>query len=464
MNTTATALQRIERIIVVIMENRSFDHVLGYLSLPGGRTNVEGLGDEAWRMAHANPGEVGSVPPFALTRMEIPDPPHERDPIALQLGRVPGGPEPMRGFVRSYEQRPAAPDDPSLVMGFYRGPQVPMADFFAREFLICDHWFASLPTGTQPNRLMAMGGTTSIDTNARLLLPNQDLVYDWLERANVRWRVYHQGALPFFALMPKWQSGIAEGLAVDFLGIHTKFRRYEHFERDFYGDPTLPPVIFVEPEYTDGPHRAPNDDHPPTSIAIGQAFLYSIYCALMKRPDRWAKTLMIVTYDEHGGFFDHVAPLAVGTPPPLGYAYQPFDTSGVRVPAFLVSPFAKRGGVFSGPLDHTSLLTLLADRFTPGREYSDAVAHRSAEVLSARLVDVLLTESRRDLPVPSPVAAMTPPQLIPPQASMSGAETVGTAANAAAFRTAARTLVEDQPLARAQLIPEIGHLIGTETP
>jgi phospholipase C len=254
-------------------------------------------------------------------------------------------------------------------MGFYLAPQVPMADFFAREFSICDRWVASLPTGTQPNRLMAMSGMTTRDTNAPFLLTNQELVYDWLDRHSIRWRVYHRGPIPFFALMRRWQAEIAQDLAINLLGIHTRFRRYEYFDRDFYRDPTLPPVIFLEPEYTDGPHLTPNDDHPPTLITAGQAFLYSIYRTVMKRPDRWLKTLLVLTYDEHGGFFDHVPPLRLRTDPPPGHPYDPFETTGVRVPALLISPFVERGGVFSEPLDHTSLLGLLADRFTPGQAY-----------------------------------------------------------------------------------------------
>jgi phospholipase C len=112
--------------------------------------------------------------------------------------------------------------------------------------------------------------------------------------------------LPFFALMPRWQGEIAESLLLDALGIDTHFRVFEHFERDFRWDPRLPSVIFLEPEYTDAPHWTANDDHPPTTIAAGQEFLRSIYRALMRRPDRWEKALLVITYDEHGGFFDHV--------------------------------------------------------------------------------------------------------------------------------------------------------------
>src|SRR5882672_2713432 len=309
-------LRRLETIIVVMLENRSFDHVLGYLSRPGGRMNVDGIKDDAWVAQRENPGRRGSYAPYASRRMDIVDPPHERDPIDMQIRPAPGSNVKMRGFVQSYARRRPPPDDESLVMGYYEAADVPMSDFLAQEFLICDQWFSSLPAGTQPNRLMAMAGATARDTNAPLLLTDQRLVYDWLSEHGVSWRVYHAGPLPFFSLMPRWQGAIAEGLALDLLGIHTSFRRFKHFDRDFTYEPTLPSVIFIEPEYTDGPHWNANDDHPPTSIGAGQAFVYSIYRTLLRRPDRWSKTILIITYDEHGGFFDHVEPLKLTTTAP----------------------------------------------------------------------------------------------------------------------------------------------------
>ncbi len=457
-------LQRLKTIIIVMMENRSFDHVLGYLSRSAGRTDVNGIKDDAWIALQENPGRHGSYCPYPLKRMEIPDPPHERDPIAMQIGPAPGSTQGMRGFVQSYARRQPPPDDESLVMGFYGAGDVTMADFFAREFLISDQWFASIPTGTQPNRLMAMSGMTTLEDNARLLLPNQELVYDWLDRQRISWRVYYDGPVPFFSLMLRWQPAIAEGLALDTLGVHTRFRRYTHFDRDFRYDPTLPSVIFVEPEYTDGPHWNPDDDHPPTSIAAGQAFLYSVYQTLMRRPDRWAETLMIVTYDEHGGFFDHVSPPPLTTNPPPGCSYQPFKTTGVRVPAFIVSPFVKRRDVFSGRLEHTGILSLLAERFTPGQPYSALVAARSAELPSARLTDALsLDDPRRDLPPPPPGALVMPPTLPATTPRLRG-RAPSTDATRRAFQEALRTMIANHPIAALELAPDAAHFGSSEAP
>src|SRR5882724_12832465 len=112
-------LRRLETIVIVMMENRSFDHVLGYLSREGGRRDVNGLGDDAWIDRHENPGPEGPKKAHHVTRMDIPDPPHEREDIELQIGATPGSPGPMKGFVMSYAARYPPPDDDSLVMGYY---------------------------------------------------------------------------------------------------------------------------------------------------------------------------------------------------------------------------------------------------------------------------------------------------------------------------------------------------------
>src|SRR5207245_2187464 len=96
------AAHSIETVVIVILENRSFDHVLGYLSRESGRTDINGLGDDAWCAAHANVGPAGRWPPYPTTRMDIPDPPHEREDMAVQIGSAPGSPGPMQGFVASY--------------------------------------------------------------------------------------------------------------------------------------------------------------------------------------------------------------------------------------------------------------------------------------------------------------------------------------------------------------------------
>jgi phospholipase C len=344
-----------------MLENRSFDHMLGYLSLDDtpGKLPVDGLRtDPAWRTKYANlgkgaPFEVKHIPGSQPIKE---DPPHGRTAIAAQMLQLTAGGEKMGGFVDSYLNAFKAPPpaDPGLVMGYYDGNDLPTYDFFAKNYCVCDQWFASLPCGTQANRLMASSGTSRVADNAKPL-PNQKLVYNWLGDRGIGWRVYvHGGFAPFFLMMPDWTLKIAASFPTN-----GPFRRYDKFESDWRSPKTMPNVLFVEPEYVDAPGSSPNDDHPPAMVARGQAFVADIYRILTSNPARWARTLMIVTYDEHGGFFDHVPPLPIQG----AAASMFFPSTGPRVPALLVSPHVGKGQVFSEKLDHTSFLQLLADRF-----------------------------------------------------------------------------------------------------
>ncbi|MBU6497780.1 MAG: hypothetical protein KGQ40_04560, partial [Rhodospirillales bacterium] len=404
------ALQDIDIIVFVMLENRSFDHAVGYLSTAAANPPmaVEGLRDDPqWRAARDN---LHAGQAYALHRLDpaieqIDDPPHDHAAIARQIAIPAAGTPNLGGFVESYMTRSPPPADPSAVMGHYQQDGVPVFDFFARNYVICDHWFAALPTGTQPNRLMAMSGHSTILDNAAVFLPDQDLVYDWLTAHKVSWCAYQSGDFfPFFALMPGWAGEIVTSLALSELGGRGHFRRYNGLRAHWAGAAAMPSVIFIEPEYTDGPHGTPNDDHPPTGIARGQALLADIYAILISNPARWARTMMIVTYDEHGGFFDHAAPLAI----PASVGGAAIATTGVRVPAFIVSPQAARGVPFTDPLDHTSFLQLLADRFNPGQDYSAEVGARQPHLgrLSTALTQSAATPPRAPAIDPAILAAL----------------------------------------------------------
>jgi phospholipase C len=380
-------LSRIKTIVVVMMENRSFDNLLGYLCLsPYNWKNVEGLAsDPTWLDKVASVHNGTKYRPFLLTDpydLIDADPPHERDPIATQMGTPVNGIFPMNGFVTNYATakgaKPLTAGSQPPVMGYFTADQAPVTDFFAQSFAICDHWFSALPAGTQPNRLIAMSGFSTIDVN-QTPLPNQDLVYDWLTTIGIRWRVYHQG-LPFFAMMPRWIPDIVS---------EDHFRPFAELFKDVQNEPPgeLPQVIFIEPAYTDAPHIGPSsDDHAPSAIKSGQEFLLEAYRAMTLVPDVWSGTVMIVTYDEHGGFFDHVSPPALRTDPPTGAHYQrAFETLGVRVPAFVISPFVKPKTVFNSRLDHTSILKFIGQKFGPQGRYSDLVDKRNV----GSVVDVL---------------------------------------------------------------------------
>ncbi|HMG47081.1 MAG TPA: alkaline phosphatase family protein [Allosphingosinicella sp.] len=399
------ALKDIDHIIFVMLENRSFDHMLGYLSLDetAGPIAVDGLrSGKAWRDSFANSGDgtLYRVNRLSPTRKEkVDDPPHNKAAIRAQIDTAPAGPGPMRmgGFVQSYiDSRTKAvdaktgkpkpkpkPKRPGDVMGYYDAEGVPAFDFLARHFCVCDRWFTPLPLGTQANRLMAMGGESSIVDNKGIgKFPDQTLVYSWLDDRKIPWRVYTWGGfVPFFTLMKRYRGRIALSMLLgdgEFRGYSRLVKHWQDNSKPF------PSVAFIEPEYSDGPGSRANDDHPPTGVAGGQALLADIYNILISNPVRWAKTLLIVTYDEHGGFFDHVPPVSLAATA----GGEPFTTTGPRVPALLVSPQVGQGQIYSEPLDHTSVLQLLCDRFAGGAPYSQAVSDRQ-KVLTGRIAGAL---------------------------------------------------------------------------
>jgi len=394
-------LAQIQTIIVLMMENRSFEHMLGYLRRPayGGDVRVEGLrDDQAWLNSVANRWQGVPYQPGPLQEPRIPDPPHERPDIATQIGtRRPDDTYPLDGFIAS-----ASGD--SEVMRYQTPDKVPILDFLARNFRICDQWFAPLPASTQPNRLMAMAGYTLIDGNVSVV-PKHVLVYDWLNAHRVAWRVYHQGFFPFFSVMPGWLPEIATG---------DSFRSFDRFATDMEleTDDTFPQVIFVEPVYTDAPHEGSEgtDDHSPSSVTGGQHLMLDVYSALVKSR-HWNNSVLILTYDEHGGFFDHVQPLPVETVA-RREVYPFFPTTGLRVPTVIVSPFVSPGSVCNSNFDHTSILRFLGEKFGMGGGYSPEVDNRSLVGSVADIFD--LPAPRPDRPIPPDASVIAArPAIIP---------------------------------------------------
>jgi phospholipase C len=388
-------IEDIKTIVIVIMENRSFDHMLGYLSLPPfNRQDVEGQSaDPAWLAKFSNNDGGQSFQafhndqPYYLPRGF--DPPHQRANVEHHLGTLNNGAYAMNGFVSAIPQKVSSnPEHRRLVMGYFGASEVPINHFFATNFTICDHWFCTVPSGTQPNRLMAMSGTSFIESN-RTPLPSQPLIYDWLDQHEIRWRVYHQG-IPFFTMMLPWVRQI---LTSD------NFRSFDRLKTDLESTrpSELPQVIFIEPTYGDAPHFGHwTDDHAPSGISNGQEFLMQVYNAVTSSLTFWSRSLTVIEYDEHGGFFDHVSPPLIKTAPPPGVAYAPFLSLGPRTPAYLLSPFVKARHCVPDVFDHTSVLKFIGEKFNHG-SYSPEVDMRGVESLSLALTF--------DNPITAPPAA-----------------------------------------------------------
>ena len=355
----------IEHVVVLMLENRSFDSMMG--KLHDGRADFRGLaGTEAndWHATDGSPTRTVPVwndPGMTATLAVIPDP----DPgesfkdIAMQREGL-FLDTPMGGFVDNYmRQKPAArPHDPRAPMHYFTPGQVPVLSRLGTAFAISDSWHASAPCQTWPNRFFAHCGTAGgfVD-NAPWQLPfTMKTVFNLLSEAGKSWGIYFHDIPQSATLSELW------------LDAPSHFHRYARFHDDV-ATGRLPAYSFIEPQYFTHMFEAtlPNDQHPPHNVAYGEQLIARTYNALRAVPS-WERTLFIVTHDEHGGCFDHVPPPAAvppGGPSPDGFA---FDRLGVRVPVVIASPWIAPGGILRADraFDHTSIIATLRALFGLG--------------------------------------------------------------------------------------------------
>jgi phospholipase C len=381
--------QKVDHIVVLMQENRSFDNMLGYLTVKEGRKDVDGL---TGKESNGFPGlKPAIVNPLKDTLFPF-SPHHGHQQVLKQIAD--GN---MSGFLASFIDK-FSPVDPDIAMGYYTKDQVTTYDFFAKNFVICDRWFCSFPGGTQPNRFCTLSGTTPVLNNfehTELGYLKVPTIFEILSAVGVSWNYFEQdiaflrmldryrlddrNVLPFFENVPGYDS--EESFLV-------KARRGK-----------LPAVSFVDPNFVDiPPTRAANDDHAPADIKMGQANIACIYDALVKSP-KWEKTLFCITYDEHGGFYDHVPPPGTKASTekievPKVHPEAP-GFLGVRVPTFVISPWVPQGAVSHMIFDHTAILKTIIKRFVkPGFDFGPRVEQ-------AQHLGRLLTESKPRLNVPT---------------------------------------------------------------
>jgi phospholipase C len=333
-------LSNIDHIVVLTMENRSFDHMLGYLSLPVaqggmGRTDVDGLtGNES----NSFRGTTYPTTPVTETFFS-PDPPHGFQPTHRAIN---GGL--MDGFVQEYAAQNGAAIAGSI-MRHQTGATVPTYDGLARDFAIGHRWFASHPGPTFCNRFYELTGWLNLDPGGFWEFDNSSplrpvftkTIFDYLSATTnpdtgqpYTWTYYEQGYcfLRFFENYTFDNEHI-----VDF---HDPQRGFVAMAQAG----TLPSVTFIDPHFIELPPGA-NADGVPADVKDGQPFVRSVVEAVVASP-AWDKTLLVVVYDEHGGFYDHVPPSAAAKVSPE----LPIETHGVRVPAFVISPWVAAGKVF----------------------------------------------------------------------------------------------------------------------
>lgn len=345
----------IRHVVLLMMENHSFDQMLGCLeddypdlegidvNSPSPRFNLDLEGNKVFQA----PTDVQQV---AL------DPKHE---CRFVLKQIENG---NSGFVTDFQKNVKGnkPTDRALVMAYYLSGRLPALHGLGRDFTICDHWFSSLPGPTWPNRFFALSGTSS----GRVLMPegwqhprpwemfdqNQFTIFDRLNEAGRPWRIYYYD-FPSSLLLNR------QRLPENLKG-YTPINR---FFRDVRDEATFPAFVFIEPKYF-GVDQ--NDDHPPHNIFKAEKLIADVYNAIRSSPDLWKSTLLVVVYDEHGGFYDHVVPPSA-KPPDEHKEEWSFDRLGVRVPALLISPWVGNRPEKT-QFDHTSLLKYLVDKWSLG--------------------------------------------------------------------------------------------------
>jgi phospholipase C len=373
----AAGLAAIEHVVVLMLENRSFDHMLGYLYHDSGNVTPGGQAFEGLTGAESNPGADGKpVPVFPITPgapnayfMPGADPGEGYMATNKQLYGSTKQPSPpvapgMQGFVADYaytlgwearEHWSIVPGtQPQDIMGCFTPEAVPVLSALARGYAVCDHWFCSVPTETLPNRAFALAGTSQGHMDDKTRTFTSPSIFGSLTAADVSWKVYGYDAQP----LTKHNFPDIAGASAARFGLFRDFRKDAA-----NGD--LANFVFLEPSWG----STGNSQHPNYDVALGEQLIHDVYAALRGGP-QWNSTLLIVTYDEHGGCYDHVPPPSGAAAPDNAAGEFGFDFTrfGPRVPAVLISPLIAPGGVFrvpdgATPLDHTSILKTLEARW-----------------------------------------------------------------------------------------------------
>nr|XP_043623140.1 non-specific phospholipase C3-like [Erigeron canadensis] len=340
----------IKTIVILVQENRSFDHMLGYMKsinpeidgVTGKESNLlSTTNHESKRLFHTN--KAGFIQP---------DPGHSFEATYEQVFGVEwtessngvNKTPTMDGFAQQAEKVQQGLSE--VVMSGFEPDSLPVYKDLISEFAVCDRWFSSIPTLTQPNRLYVHSatsyGATTNDNKMMIEGYPQRTIFESLEDDGYSFGIYYQ--LPpstlFFRNLRK-------------LKYIDNFHQFDLHFKHHCEKGKLPNYVVIEQRYFGIKAIPGNDDHPSHDVSDGQKFVKEVYEALRSSP-QWNEILFVVLYDEHGGFYDHVPTPHVGIPNPDGLVGPPpynfqFDRLGVRVPAILVSPWIERGTVLHEP-------------------------------------------------------------------------------------------------------------------
>ena len=362
------ALAQIDHVIVMMMENRSFDNVLGYLYSPTHppALNIPPAANADFRglayspASNTAPGVNGGKPLAAWCgasgwTVPTPDPGEEFDHVSAQVANN------MGGFLKDYASLPSTPTDTGQIMQSYSPAQLPVLSKLARAFAVSDAWHASVPSQTWPNRSFLLTGSSFGQVNNDHWPWKLTTVFDVLGSQNIDWKVYNAGTLP---------SLVKTLFAENYFDNTHNFGKLDEFQHAV-SQGTLPPLTFLEPSFGLSENLGHDRSyHPPYDVRPAELLLAQVYEMIASSP-KVDRTLFVLLFDEHGGTFDHVQP-PCGAQPPLPYATAPtggqpfaFDRFGVRVPAIVMSSYTPEGAVFRSatgvPFDHTSVLATVRD-------------------------------------------------------------------------------------------------------
>ena len=321
----------IKHVIVLMLENRSFDHILGGTQKMRASFDLSGINKYNGKRYAQQPGAA---------RLIANDPVHETSDVLVQLGVTSNVP-PNGGFVQSYAQKYPSLTDPSEVMRFHDDGSLPAIHALAAAFTVCDQWHSSVPGPTWVNRLFALSGTSL----GRVKMPNgimnlnlhwydQPTIFDRLNEKSIGWKVYF-GDTPLSLLFVHQWSPEKRGTSPSHDGLLSRRRRGTPIS--FRRLPSLNPPTWSRARMT--PIRPMISLQPTPSLP-------ACTTPFEKTAKLWNSSLLVLLCDEHGGFYDHVSPPNTATPPDHHNEEFDFKRYGVRVPAVLISPYVGNG-VFS---------------------------------------------------------------------------------------------------------------------
>ncbi|TPX57623.1 hypothetical protein SpCBS45565_g08172 [Spizellomyces sp. 'palustris'] len=385
------ASQKIKNVVLLTLENRSFDHYLGYITEKN--PNIEGYtAGKRYCSPSANGTDICATRNARYISMH--DPCHEVECTTQQIYGVqqmavppPGAEAGMSGFASNAAASWKTNDSAILqeVMDSFNPETLPVSTQLALEYAVFDHWHAAVPGPTIPNRLYIMaatshGSTNNVDAKQLTLGYKSKSIFGHLQENGVTWKNYFE-TIPTSILFSDVRT--LKGLS--------NIRLLTEFYMDAKQG-TLPQFSMIDPNLL----ASGDDGHPPHDVALTEKLIKDLYDALRGSP-QWDQTLFLITFDEHGGFFDHVAP-PTGVPNPDGVKASNgfnFDRLGIRVPTIAISPFIPRGTVAKEVFEHSSVSATLNSIF-------NLPTHLTARDASARAIDssiLSLATPRTDTPI-----------------------------------------------------------------